>query len=122
VEEIMVPGSIEPVGKDEPWVFADESLLEAISRLNSLSSEVSAVSRKSSVQVVDRSGRRVGELTYQRLIRVIGEALPLASRSHSVMDYIFDNPGNMLILIKEHIQLTIAATMLAVFVGSPLAF
>jgi osmoprotectant transport system ATP-binding protein len=79
VEEIMVPGSIEPVGKDEPWVFADESLLEAISRLNSLSSEVSAVSRKSSVQVVDRSGRRVGELTYQRLIRVIGEALPLAS-------------------------------------------
>jgi osmoprotectant transport system permease protein len=36
------------------------------------------------------------------------------------MDYIFDNPGNMLILIKEHIQLTIAATMLAVFVGVPI--
>jgi osmoprotectant transport system ATP-binding protein len=79
VEEIMVSGSIEPVGKDEPWVFADESLLEAISRLNSLSSEVSAASRKSSVQVVDRSGRGVGELTYQRLIQVIGEALPSAS-------------------------------------------
>jgi len=36
------------------------------------------------------------------------------------MDYIFANPGNMLILIKEHIQLTIAATMLAVFVGVPI--
>jgi osmoprotectant transport system ATP-binding protein len=79
VEEIMVPGSIESVCKDEPWVFTDESLLEAIARLNSLSSEVSVASRKSSVQVVDRSGIGVGELTYQRLIQVIGEALPSAS-------------------------------------------
>jgi osmoprotectant transport system permease protein len=36
------------------------------------------------------------------------------------MEYIFANPWNMLILIKEHIQLTIAATVLAVLIGVPI--
>ncbi len=78
VAEIMVPSTTpSPVAAYRlPSVFADETVLSAIRRLGLRHGPAADGDGRPEIQVVERSGRHVGSVTYRRLVEVTGEALP----------------------------------------------